>query len=117
MERVNWKREGYNVGQKVFVHIENRYSEDKFCEAEVSYVGFKYLRIDMNGHEIEFKSSKSISSISWVSTYTVYKSEDEYKETVRLEKEKDEIQSKLTSIILDMDLEKLRKINKFIESL
>ncbi|WP_368262438.1 beta barrel domain-containing protein [Clostridium disporicum] len=111
---INWKKEGYEVGQKLFIFKKDYFetiSNPYQTEVTVTYVGVKILKVTDGQREFEFKGSKSANSGFWGSSYKLYNSREEFEKEQRDEAEKYEIKMKLSNSINHLSLDELRALN------
>ncbi|MFC0903789.1 hypothetical protein ACFHWD_03675 [Clostridium sp. MT-14] len=113
---MNWRKEGYEVGQEVCLATEMLYSGTKINKVQVIYVGTKVLKIKYGDRIIEFKSSRSTGSqFSFGILYTIYKSEEEYQQHLKLEQEKEILINNIRRGLNSLSLDKLKEINNIIK--
>lgn len=122
MEKVNWKREGYKVGDKIFV-VSTQYDfntgkfeyTNKYMHCEITYVGIKILKVKSNKDEkMVFNRRKCRSSLLGHG-YAAFKDEQEFEIYKTREKIKEKLQIELTEKIKHLPLETLYQINEVIK--
>lgn len=116
---MNWKQEGYKVGQQACLVTEILFSEPRTKNVDVIYVGTKILKVQDGNRVIEFKGSrdsgKSRDAYLLGISYTLYKSEEEYQQYVKSKQEKQKLIHDIGSKLDGLSLDKLEEINKIIK--
>lgn len=117
---VNWKKEGYQVGQKVFIRSFNGYANKEYPSKKgiVTYVGTKNLKVQMDEIVYTF-NNRRISFNKYLSgqVYYAYKSKEEY-EQIRLEEERSkELRSYIMDNLEKFSLKDLEYIKDFLEQI
>lgn len=114
---MNWKKEGYEVGQEVFLvkvcAFSTRTSTDKGI---VSHVGTKLLKIDCNSKiKLTFKDHNCCNGRIYGTIYYLYKTEEEYiKAKIKTER-KNEFKNIIKNHLNDLSYEQLETIVQWIE--
>lgn len=78
---MNWKKEGYQKDQEVFLVSKGVFTRDIiFSKGLVIHAGTKVLKVKLDESEkvLEFRNSTFTNGAIWGYGYYVYKSEEEY---------------------------------------
>lgn len=117
---INWKKEGYEVGQKVYLVQEYLFSKSKFYRTGiVTYVGTKILKVKK---EEDDRSKTIVFEKRWTSGdmpgyfYSVYKSEQEYEEELSKELDRKALIGLIEHNIRKLSNEHLEEVDKLINS-
>ncbi|WP_368263221.1 beta barrel domain-containing protein [Clostridium disporicum] len=120
---INWKNEGYVVGQKVFLAVNMGFYSNNlsFQEGVVTYVGTKILKVTTieGGRELKLEFNNKRSTLSGIlkHRYQVYKSESEYLDKLEEKQKANRLREELTVKLNKFDLSQLEKIEKFMNEL
>lgn len=117
---INWKKEGYVVGQKVYLVQEFLFSKEKrYYDGTVTYVGSKILKVKKENDTYE----KTLTfEKRWTSGgmagyyYSVYKSEEEYEEKLSKELDRKALIGLIEHNIRKLSNEHLEEVDKLINS-
>lgn len=113
---MNWKEQGYIVGNKAYMTNRSMWSNSSGNgeEVEIIHVGTKILKVKCNNQIIEFRSRTSNSSL-WGYYYVIYLNEEEYIRLREEEKQRAELAEQLKLLIGKAPLSKLKAIEKIIK--
>lgn len=117
---MNWKKEGYEVGQKVYLVQEFLFSKNKsYHNGIVTHVGTKILKVKKEDDKYE----KTLTfEKRWTSggmagyCYNVYKSEKEYEEELSKELDRKALIGLIEYNIKNLSNEQLEEVDKLINS-
>lgn len=114
---MNWKDQGYIVGNKAY--LVNRTMWNNVVtnreEVEIIYVGTTKLKVKYNDELIEFKNKTRNISSTWGHYYEIYLNEKEFIRIREENRERKELSQKLKSLIGNASLDKLKAIEKMIK--
>ena len=124
--KVNWKKEGYKVGDTVLLVLKkynfntNQFEYSNLKDLyEVTHVGTKVLKVKhkdyYNKSKYEFRSRTTRSAI-FGHSYAVFKNEEEYSLYRQKEDRLDRLRDELTKKVKRLPLETLEYINQIIEN-
>lgn len=114
---MNWKKEGYNVGDKVYITTEWMFASKKYEEyGTVIYVGTKILKVKLDNDSIlEFKNSKMACIRGmWSSYHYIYKSKEEYEDIIKKKHVRKCLINSLTSRLKELSIEELEAVDVLI---
>jgi len=120
---INWKNEGYEVGQNVFLAVNMGFYSNNlsFQEGVVTYVGTKILKVTTieGGRELklEFNNKRMTMSGILKHRYQVYKSESEYLKKLEEKQKTNRLREELTVKLNQFDLSQLEEIENFFNKL
>jgi hypothetical protein len=113
---MNWKQEGYIVGNKVCLENIMLYSGSTIEDAEIVYVGNKILKVKTNNDKvIQFKDSRTARGSCFGFMYQIHKSKEEYEQIINTEKDRQVLIEKIGRKLDELSLEKLKEIENIIE--
>jgi predicted ATP-binding protein involved in virulence len=113
---MNWKQEGYQVGNTACLENIMLYSGSTIENVEIIYVGNKILKIKTNNEKvIQFNNSTTASGHCFGFMYKIYKSRKEYDELIQVKKDKENLVDKISKKLDKLSLEKLKEIEIIIE--
>lgn len=114
---MNWKKEGYKVGNKAYMTNRSMWNNVLTGgeEVEIVYVGTKILKVKHNNSIIEFKGKTFSNSSLWGYYYEIYLNEEEYIRLREEEKQRTELAEQLKLLIGKAPLSKLKAIEKIIK--
>ena len=118
---INWKKEGYIVGEKVL--IVNKFGiynqKENTIDGVVTYVGTKILKVSIYGTENEriltFNGRRNCSGVVFGDFYAVYKSKEDYDKEVLDKKEMENLTVYITRSLSELDLDTLINIKDNID--
>lgn len=117
---MNWKKQGYVVGQKVYLVQEFLFSDKKnFHEGTVTHVGTKILKVKKENDNYE---KTLVFEKRWTSggmagyCYEVYKSRKDYEEVLHKELERKTLIGLIEHSIKNLSNEQLEEVEKLINS-
>lgn len=115
---MNWKKEGYVVGEEVCLVFKSYGGKVEFLTGKVTHVGTKILKV-LKGENREFKFTgrNSVNGVLWGDTYYVYKTKEEYEKIVLENEKTEELRKKLTEKIGELELEGLVAINNLLNNM
>jgi len=120
MMSINWKKEGYKIGQTLFIFKKDYFTTNSNpyqTEVTVTYVGTKVLKVSDGEREFEFKGSKATSCGLWGMSYNLYNSREEFEQEQRDEAEKYELKAKLTNGVASLSLDELKELYKALNTI
>lgn len=109
---INWKKEGYLVGEEVLL-VSKLYFSDRSSESTgiVKYVGVKKLVVELEGKKITFnQGSRRSDSNGFGMYYFVYKNKEERETILAKIRRKDELKELISQEIKGLSLESLEKV-------
>lgn len=115
---MNWKKEGYTKGQKVFIVSKGMFTRDiHFHEGEITYVGTKILKVKtkLQKKDLEFKDSRVVNSTMFGYGYYIFKSKEEYEEHEKKVQYRYILRKKVQDGVVKLSNEQLEEILKWIE--
>lgn len=114
---MNWKKEGYKVGQEVFLVRKGMFTRDiSYNTGTISHVGTKKMKINIDSKiQLTFTDSKECVGYTWGNLYTFYDSKKEYLEEVDKTKAKNDLIAKIKDNLNKLNMDKLNKILDIIE--
>lgn len=114
---MNWKKEGYTVGDKVVVVVRRFYSNsENVREATIKHAGTKILKVELGKMIIKFENGKVTNSkSSFGVSYVVYKSKEEYKNSIKTAEERKRLRKKAMDCVPKLSNEQLEQIIKWVE--
>lgn len=84
---MNWKQEGYVVGNKVCLENIMLYSGSTIDDAEIIYVGNKILKVKTdNDKVIQFKDSRTAKGVCFGCIYKIHKNREDYEQLIQTKK-------------------------------
>ena len=114
---MNWKQEGYQIGDKACMENIMLYSGSTIEEVEIIHVGSKILKVKDNKDKIiQFKDSRTVSGHCFGFVHKIHKSKEEYEKLIQTEKDKEKLVEKINSNLNKLSLEKLKEIESIIRS-
>ena len=118
---INWKKEGYKVGEDVFIVDCFGYKDKKnFLIGKVLYVGTKNMKVsikDVNRERILlFNGSRVVKGVFWNNYYCVYKSKEEYEQILECDEKASELRKHISDNLKKLSLDQLEDIKKIIDS-
>lgn len=117
---MNWKKQGYEVGQKVYLVQEFLFSNKKcFHDGTVTHVGTKLLKVkkDNDSYERTLTFEKRWTSGGMAGyCYEVYKSEKEYNEILSRELDRKALIGLIEHSIKNLSNEQLEDVKKLVDS-
>lgn len=115
---INWKKEGYIVGEEVCLVLKYYSGKVEFLTGKVTHVGTKILKVLKGGNrELKFVDGNSVSGVLWGDIYYVYKTKEEYEKLVLKSEKTEELRKKITEKIGELELEDLVAINNFLKNM
>lgn len=115
MININWKEEGYKVGEKA-LFISNYYHQKSILEdVDITYVGTKILKIKRDGKIIEFKGHFA-QGITFGDDYGIYKNKQEYELIIQANVRRIYLIDKITKSVDNLSTEKLKQIDNIIDN-
>lgn len=117
---LNWKKEGYKVGEYVYIVKNLGLSSNKlYLTGKAVYVGIKKMDVLVveNGKEkiLKFNGMRNVNGYCFGYYYSVFKSEEEYNQMIYNEKKAMELREYISSNIKDVSLKELENIKRLIE--
>ena len=116
---MNWKKEGWEVGQEVFLVVKGMFTRDiKYQTGKVTHVGTKLLKVDVEPKmQLTFKdnnqTSGHIASFGYI--YEVFKSKEDFYEESEKRERKKYLVGRISRNIQVLSDEKLELINTWIK--
>lgn len=113
---MNWKKEGYQKDQKVFLVSKGMFTRDvSYIEGIVIHAGTKILKVKINDSEriLEFKNSTYASGALWGYGYHLYKSKEEYEKEVEETEYRWELRKQVDACLPHLTNEQLEQIIKW----
>lgn len=113
---MNWKKENYNLGDIVYITTEFMFGNNVDAqEGLVIHVGRSILKVKLEDETIlEFRSRTCYNKGLWSKYHTIYKSEEEYKETIAKKHTRECLIKNLTSRLRELSLEDLEAVDVLI---
>lgn len=113
---MNWKQEGYQIGDEVCLENIMLYSGSTIEDADIMYVGNKILKVKTSNDKIiQFKDSKTASGHCFGFMYKIYKNREEYEQLIQTKKDKEILIDKISKKLDKLSLEKLQEIENIIK--
>lgn len=115
---MNWKKEGYQKDQKVFIVGKGMFTRDiNYAEGTVIHAGTKILKVKLDNSEriLEFKNSAYSNGAMWGYGYYLYKSKEEYEERTKAIEYKEKLRYEAKESIKYLTNEQLEQIIKWKE--
>lgn len=119
---INWKKEGYEVGDEVcIVSTFELYSleEIKYIVGKVTHVGTKILKVtipDVDKEKtLKFNGRRSVPGGFWERTYCVYKTKEDYQEAVAKREKAEELKKYISKNLDNLALEDLEVVGDIID--
>lgn len=114
---MNWKKNGYTIGDKVFLIGEFMFTNRKVeYTGTVIHAGIKILKVRMEDNTVLKFERRGSSSGSWGMYYTVFKSKEEYESLIALKEAKECMIKDLNDRIKNLSIEQLKDVEKLINS-
>lgn len=114
---MNWKKEGYNVGDTVFLVGELMFTTRKIhSTGTVVHSGTKILKVKIDDNIVLKFERRGASSGGWGTYYTVFKSKEEYESIIALKEVKEDMLKSLSDRLNKLSIEQLRDVEKLINS-
>lgn len=113
---MNWKKEGYQKDQKVFLVSKGMFTRDvSYSEGTVIHSGTKILKVKLDNSEriLEFKNSTYASGALWGYGYYLYKSEEEYHKEIKEVEYRKELRKQVDACLPHLTNEQLEQIIKW----
>lgn len=114
---MNWKKEGYQKDQKVFLVSKGMFTRDvKFHEGIVTHAGTKILKIKLDSmkKDLEFKNSTYASRMTGYGYY-LYKSKEEYNKEIKEINYKSKLIQEVKNRLYCLTNEQLEQIIQWIK--
>lgn len=114
---MNWKKEGYEIGQEVFLLRTCAFGTNTVMDkGTVAHVGTKLLKIDCSPKmQLTFRESNRCSGGLYGVMYYLYKSEEDYMREKKQVEIKKELENKVKKDIDKLTNEQLEIITQWIE--
>lgn len=117
---MNWKKEGYTVGQQVYIVKKLSFSERKiFSKGTVTHAGTKILKVKKENDNYD---QNLVFEERWTSGcmagyfYEVYKSQQEYEEILSRELDRKTLIGLIEHKIKNLSNEQLEQVEKLVYS-
>lgn len=113
---MNWKKEGYQKDQKVFIVGKGMFTRDiSYDIGIVIHAGTKILKVKLDNSEriLEFKNSKYSNGALWGYGYYLYKTKEEYEERTKAIEYKEKLKYEARENISKLTNEQLEQIIKW----
>lgn len=116
---MNWKKEGWKVGQEVYLVVKGMFTRDiRYEKGIVKHVGTKLLKVNCEPKmQLTFSDTNitkgNLASFSY--TYEVYKSEEDYKKCISKELSRRVTIELIKDELINLSTEDLDKILEIIE--
>ena len=113
---MNWKKEGYKVGQEVYLVGKGMFTRDiNYNEGIVIHAGTKTLKVKFKDSEriLEFKNNKYSKGATWGYGYYLYKSKEEYEEQTKAIEYREKLRYEARTSISKLTNEQLEQIIKW----
>lgn len=111
---MNWKKEGYQKGQKAFVVSKGMFTRDvvHYNDAIIIHAGTKILKVKLEESKriLEFKDSTYSNGAFWGYGYYLYKSKEEYEKKVEEIEYKQKLKKEVTDCLFKLTIEQLEQI-------
>lgn len=114
---INWKKEGYLVGEEVLL-VSKLYFSERSSEHTgiIKYVGVKKLVVELDSKKITFnQGSRRSDSNGFGMYYFVYKNKEERESILAKIKREDDLKEVITKEIKGLSLESLEKVYNCIK--
>ena len=118
---INWKLEGYKVGDEVcIINKVGIYTvKDKFIVGKVIHAGTKILKVTIPLGDKEtvliFNGRRSCNGVSFGDYYLVYKTIKEYKQVITEREKVENLKVYITRSLNDLPLHLLKEITDMID--
>lgn len=114
MNKINWKKDNFIVGQKVFLIRHSMFvNENTESHGEVIYVGTKRLAVKIGEKRTIVFNGQNYSKdgcAMFGHYYSVYKSKDEYLSILKARKEKAALINSAENVLENMTNDELREL-------
>lgn len=114
---MNWKKEGYKIGQEVFLLRTCAFGMNTFMDkGTVAHVGTKLLKVNCSPKmQLTFRGNNRCSGGLYGFMYYLYKSEEDYMREEKQEEIRKELENKVKKDIDKLTNEQLEIITQWIE--
>lgn len=114
---MNWKKEGYEVGQTVFIVRKGMFTRDiSYHTGTISHVGTKKLVVDITPKiQLTFTDDRECTGDTWGNLYTFYNNKEEYEEELAKKKAKNELIADIKDNLNKLSMDKLNRILDIIK--
>ena len=113
---MNFKEEGFVVGEKAFLVTEYMSDMRTFEDADIVYVGAKNIKVMVKDKVLLFNGTNYLSDkFSFGKCYKVYRSKEHYEEVLKNIALKLALKGEIQASLKSLPLDKLLKIRNIIE--
>lgn len=117
---INFKKEGYFVGQKLFM-VNNKFAafESVVCEreVEVTHVGPSTLKVTDGQNEFKFKGKTNSKGVIVDVFFKLYQNEADYLRIKGEEENENRLRKEITEALGELSLKDLRLLSDYLKQM
>lgn len=113
---MNWEKEGYKVGQEVFIVRKGMFTRDiSYHTGTISHIGIKKLVVYIDSKmQLTFTDDRECAG-AWGDLYTFYNNKEEYEEELAKKKAKNDLIAEIRDNLNKLSMDKLNAILDIIK--